>query len=469
VRNARRHQARLAIVAVLVLAVPGPTLHAEISKADAAHWARRVHLLATPDEEKILKSLKDLADKEEFQRQFWARRSADAAGPNAWRDAIEAAWKRADALFSLDGTPGSESGCGQVMALLGEPQEVASRELKQRYDNQQYSREGARRPEIWTYRSRPGDAVQFEGGELHIALDAACRFGEGGRGLEELQSVARRHILRPEINYARRADGRLEPWTEPVALHFPVRLEPKLLLRARPGAGYAAGILLAGPLPQASDGSRTPRAVRIVTQALDGAGTLAASAERTLSLTPDAGGSLLGSWGVAVKPGRYSVRVEVSVAGGTAVATTEPIDVPDFDAPRLTVSPLLCYPEGTHAAADPLGPYAAFSLGPREIAPRPGNVFTPSDSLNVVATLYGGQLDPTTNHASLHASLAISREGKLVARGQEEVFEESNAAVSVGPVPLAGYAPGVYQIRLEARDAVAGTQEVREASFEVKP
>jgi hypothetical protein len=56
-----------------------------------------------------------------------------------------------------------------------------------------------------------------------------------------------------------------------------------------------------------------------------------------------------------------------------------------------------------------------------------------------------------------------------VAKGQDEVFEQASGATSVGPVSLAGYAPGRYRIRLEARDTLAGSQEARELSFEVTP
>lgn len=458
---------RIALAAALCLLPFGGAAEAEITKADAQHWARRVHLLATPDEEKILKDLKDLADKEEFQRQFWARRTPDGASPNAFRDHVEALWKRADALFSLDGNPGSESGCGQVMALLGDPHEVAGRELKQAYDNQQYSRDGARRPELWIYRSRPADPVQFMGGELRIAFDEACRFGEGGRGLEELETVARRNIVRPAINYARGADGHLVRWSEPAAVTYAVRLEPKLLLRAKAGTAYAAGLVVAGPLAHAP-GDTAARSVKIVTQALDKDGAVEGTAERTLAVPLGSDGTLVGSYGIAVKPGRRTVRVSVAVAGGLATATSDPIEVPDFDAAQLAVSPLLCYPEGS-GAPDAQGPYAAFILGSASIAPRLGNAFTSADSLNVVATLYGGKLDPALGHAALRAAFTILKDGKPIAKGEDEVFEQPSAVASVGPVPLKGYAPGAYQIRLEARDTVAGTQEVREATFEVKP
>lgn len=459
---------RLGLLAVFLVSGSASSLRAAITKSDAQHWARRVHLLATADEEKILKDLKELADKEEFQRQFWARRSPGA--DNGFQQRVEALWKRADSLFSLDGTPGSETGCGQVLTLLGDPHEVTGRELKQKFDNQQYSREGPRRPEVWIYRSRPDDPLQFVGGELQISFDDHCRFGEGGRGLDELAAVAKRNIVRPEINYARSAQGGLTPWSEPAALAFPLRLEPKLLLRAKPGTAYAAGLLRIGPLPNASGATGgAAHSVKITTAALDASGAVAASAERTLSLGLESDGSLVGSYGVPVKAGRYTLRVTAAVAGGTATTTGDAFDVPDFDAAQLAVSPLLVYPEGSGAAPDPQGPYAAFTLGSTAIAPRFGNAFARADRLNVIAMLYGGKVDAAAGHATLRANFTILKDGKGVAKGEEEVFETPMAVASVGPIPLADYAPGAYQVRLEVKDSVSGSHEVRELAFEVKP
>ncbi len=466
--------ARLPLVPPLlisvVLASGSPSVaRAELTKDDANRWARRVHLLATPDEEKIYKDLKDLADKEEFQRQFWARRGPDAAAAQTFRARLEATWKRADGLFSQDGRAGSETGCGQVLALLGDPQEVSGREVRQLYDNQQYSREGARRPEVWIYRSRPDDPPPFVGGVLRVSFDDACRFAEGGRGLEELRDVARRNVARPAINYASdAATGHLLPWLEPASVAYSVRLEPKLLIRAKAGASYAAGLVLAGPLAHA-EGDTSARLVQVVTQALDTAGAIVASTEKTLAIPLGADGMLTGSYGIAVAPGRYTIRVTVSVGGGSAAATTEPIDVPDFDAGHLSVSPLLCYPEGSAAKPDPQGPFAAFTLGSATIAPRPGNVFSTRDSLNVIAMLYGGKLDAAVGHATVQSTFTLLKDGNPVAKGDPETFEQPSAVASVGPVPLAGYAPGVYQVRLEAKDVQAGLQETREATFEVRP
>jgi len=151
---------------------------------DTERWLKQVHLLMLPDEEAVFRGLEDAADRQEFERIFWARRDPDpSTAANELQGMVSRAWAAADARFPSPGRKGSESGCGQVLALLGEPLEVEGREMKTRFESLPAMREGARRPEVWTYRSRPGDAVELTGGELRIAFDEECRFPEAGRVL----------------------------------------------------------------------------------------------------------------------------------------------------------------------------------------------------------------------------------------------------------------------------------------------
>jgi hypothetical protein len=100
--------------------------------------------------------------------------------------------------------------------------------------------------------------------------------------------------------------------------------------------------------------------------------------------------------------------------------------------------------------------------------PRFGNVFAPSDSLMVVATLYGAKVDPATGQAGLRSHFSILKDGKPVARGAEDAFTTPDAAAAVGPIPLAAYAPGAYVVRLDATDAVTKVTLRQEVPFEIR-
>jgi len=145
------------------------------------------------------------------------------------------------------------------------------------------------------------------------------------------------------------------------------------------------------------------------------------------------------------------------------------IDVPDFDAPGLKLGSLLVYPEGGEPSADAQDPYSAFTVGALRLHPRLGNVFTTADAFHAVCVLYGGQADPATGKVSLRARMSLAKDGQPVAMGQPETFDTTSAVVSVGPVPLAGYAPGRYVAKVEALDLVSGKAETGEAAFEIAP
>jgi GWxTD domain-containing protein len=455
---------------------------AESEKAER-EWLRQVRLLLLPAEEELFRQLSDPGDRREFQRIFWARRDPTPGTPaNEWQDAVKKAWARGDSLFEQPGTPGSKTGCGQVLALLGEPTEVEGRELRTRFDLRD-TREGARRPERWIYKSRPGGPVSFTGGELRLDFDEACRFPEGGQVLEDLRRVAASCVVQPGLEYRRTADGhlvRLEDLLRSSSAvasllgsgrsDFVLAAEPKLLLRTPAGAAYAAGLLRMEPgaSPSVGGGAAAPK-VRVAAQAIDAAGQAGAPRERTLTPLVESAGTWLVSYGLPVKAGSQTLRLAAELPDGKASVTTLPLEVPDFDAPGLKLGPLLVYPDAEGAPApEAQGPYSAFALGSLRVEPRFGNVFTTKDALQVVALVYGGALDPATGKASLRARFSILKAGEAVAKGADQVFETPSVAPSVGPIPLAGFAPGQYIVRLQVTDAHGSKTETREVGFEVR-
>jgi GWxTD domain-containing protein len=485
------------VLGAALVVFAGPVRRAEAAKLDKAAetWLKQVRLFILPEEQSLFRELPDAADRKEFERIFWARRDPDPRTPvNELEEAVQKARRRADDLFTIPGGgKGSNTGCGQVLALLGEPLERTGREVSATFNAAPYMQEGALQPETWTYRSRPGDAVTFTGGELRINFDSACRFAEGGRVLEDLQRVAASLVVRPELGYERKADGHLVPLESlhPAAgadarallasarADFPVAAEPRLLIRTQTGEAYAAGLLradLGGAASDASPGT-PPAPARIAAAVVDESGGVGAVAERAVRPAKGPDGSEVVSWGLTVKPGEQTLHVALKAGDRAAVAPVT-IDVPDFNAPGLKTSTLLVYPEtapaspaasGAAAApADPEDAYAALTLGSLRLQPRFDNAFTGADQLAAVCVLYGGATDPATGKASLKARYSFVKDGRAVARGEEESFATPMAVASVGPVPLSSFAKGRYTVRLEIHDEVAGKTETREAPFEIR-
>jgi hypothetical protein len=189
-----------------------------------------------------------------------------------------------------------------------------------------------------------------------------------------------------------------------------------------------------------------------------------------MTARPEADGSLVGSWGLSLKPGHYKVSVAALLPEGTGAVTTLDVEVPDFGGASLAASPLVVYPDEPAAgsAANPSDPYAAMQLGSVRLHPRFGNVFAPTDSLMVVATLYGAKADPATGQPSVRSRFTILKGAKPVARGAEDVFTTTDAVASVGPIPLADYAPGSYVVRLDVTDTVTKQTLRQETPFEIR-
>jgi hypothetical protein len=325
--------------------------------------------------------------------------------------------------------------------------------------------------------------LRFAGGELRIEMDEACRFAEGGHVLDELRHEAQARVTSPELVYRVGEDGHLAPLDEVASFagteasarallatpraDFPLGAEVKLVMRAPRGEAYAAGLIRA-------DAQLPPGAsvrASVAAQAEDPSGQAAAGAAREVEARAGSDGSFVAAWGLLLKPGRHKVSVAALIPEpGRGSTSTIELEVPDFAAGSLVVSPLTLYPDepGPTGAADPGDPYAAMRLGPLRIRPRLGNVFTTKDALMVVAALYGAKLDAATGEAVLRALYSILKDGKPVARGAPETFRTSDAVASVGPIALSDFAPGPYVVRLEVTDAVSSQTLRHEAAFEIR-
>ena len=226
------------------------------SPPDPRRFPQRARLLLVPEEQALLKELRDDKDRRAFEEIFWARRDpTPGTAANELEASIRAAWSRADELFAYPNQKGSETGCGQVLALLGPPEEVLGLETRTRFDNLQYLREGDRRAETWVYRDRPSRAFRFTNAELRVAFDPECRFAEGGRLADDLERAATALVSRPEVAYTRGADGHLVPPSHSAGSaaaaidllsaprsDFPLAAETKLVLRAPKGEALVAGL-----------------------------------------------------------------------------------------------------------------------------------------------------------------------------------------------------------------------------------
>jgi GWxTD domain-containing protein len=445
---------------------------------DAKKWLDEVKPIMLPDEEKTYRDLKDKGDVAEFQKIFWARRDPDLETPaNEYQAEYQKARADADSRYRIAGTPGSLTDCGRVFILLGPPDDVKKAE-----GTADTSIPGRRAPETWTYRDRPG--FKFgPTGQIELGFDETCTLPQGNRMGEQLNRLAEGRVVSPNIGYRRGADGKLRladqlPKPSPAnALlkaprqDFPISAEPTMFLRGQEGASYVAGLVKgdASALTLKDAGGKKSAKVVVGIQAVDETGKSAGSSEREINVDVAPDNSYVASYGMALKPGTYTMKVAVldPQTGKGSVATLA-TKLPNYDTEGLTLSPLLVLRDVADMPANPQDALAAFQLGPMRFIPHYGNVFSTDDSVTLLTFLYNPKVDAATGKPSTTASFLILKDGKPVAKAEDQNYDTPGAGPSVGPVPLAKYAPGKYVAQVKVRDNVAKKDLSEEATFEVK-
>ena len=483
-----RNRAALVGLALCVLAAPA----ARALDKEAKKWLDEVKPIILAEEEKTYRDLKDKNDVAEFQKIFWARRDPDLETPaNEYQADYQKARADADTKFKVPGSAGSLTDCGRVYILLGPPDDVKKAE------SADSSIPGRRLPETWTYRDRPG--FKFgPTGQIEIGFDENCQLPQGARMGEQLTRLAEGKVVSPNIAYRRGADGKIVKLTEQLpqpspanALlkaprqDFPLTVESNMFLRGQDGASYVAGLARADATALTvhdAAGKKTGKVV-VGVQALDEAGKSVAATEReaTVEVAPD--GSTVASYGMALKPGTYTMRVALlDPQTGKGSVVTLPMKMPDYDAGGMTLSPMMvlggiqdicpspsptpCAP--TAAPVSPQDALAAFNLGPMRFLPRYANVFSTADSVTLLTFVYNPKVDEATGKPSTTAGFTILKDGKPVAKAEDQNYDTVGSGPSVGPVPLAKFAPGKYVAQVKVRDNVAKKELTEEATFEVK-
>ena len=465
---------RSGTVLMLVLLLAGGSAQADKLDKDSKKWLEDVKALLLPEEEKSFKDLKDKAERDEFQKIFWARRNPQGpeSADNPFRTQYEAGRAQAETRFK--GKGGAQSDCGQLFLLLGEPSEV----------KKQGSVESpaSKAPETWVYTDRPG--MKFKDGHMEVPFDANCQLPQGTGFGEQMKRVAEGRILYPSIDYRKGADGKLVrlvdqlPKPTPVMAllktprqDFPAASETSAYLRNPDGATYVAGLMKveAGALtPETVEGRKAAK-VTVGVQAMDEGGKVAASTEREVAGDLAADGSFVVSYGVALKPGRYTLRAGVLDAkSGKGNAVSQPLVMPDFNVEGLSMSPLLVLSDVQETPPNPRDPLWAFQIGSLKMVGRFGNAFAKDEAVTLLTVYYNALPDTTTGKPSVTFSFNILKEGKTVARANDQTYEKQEGVSSVGPVPLGTYAPGKYTAQIKVRDNVAKKDYTQEASFEVR-
>lgn len=479
----RHSRSGLLTVLALSLLRPGVAAAQKLDGDDKKFLAD-VHALMLADEEATYKKLKDKADRQEFQKIFWARRDPDLATPqNEVQEQYLKDRAEADQKFRLPGVVGSATDCGRVFILLGKPDDV---------QEEASSSPGVRVPETWTYKDKPGRT--FQGGKASIAFDAECR---GTTGLDQqLDRIAGSKIAHPNIDYRTGKDGRLVKLvdqlpkdTQARALFkqprqdFPVAAQAFFLKVADGGTaviglvrGETAGLAVAD-----SGGARIVN-VSVAASVIAEDGTEAGWTEQTMSAPVGADGAFIGSFKLGLKPGKYTLKAgAIDVKSGKGSLVSLPIEAPDFakvetaadgtTRPQPSAAPVLLVREIEELPAganpDPAHPYSPFTLGSARLIPFFGTTFHKTDSITMFYQVYDLGTD-LNGKADATATISLLKGATPVANNRNPITTPVGGS-AIGPVPLANFEPGKYLVRLKVEDRVSKKDVVQETPIEIVP
>ena len=253
-------------------------------------------------------------DRVEFQKIFWARRDPDLDTPD----------NEFQATYNADARRGGPPVQGRRAERLRHRLRARvspARQARRDEAGQAVAADAPslRPPEVWTYRDRPGQT--FAGGQVQIAFEKDCQLPQGARLGEQLNKVAESRIVHPNLAYPKGAGRQARQARRPAA-------------QAEPGPGAAQGAAPGLPAHHAAlddaaqpgrrhlrrrpharrpacpaTRARRPQPVNVVVQAVDAQGKTSAQKEREVNGEFAEDGSVIASYGMTLRPGKYTLNV----------------------------------------------------------------------------------------------------------------------------------------------------------------
>jgi hypothetical protein len=221
-----------------------------------------------------------------------------------------------------------------------------------------------------------------------------------------------------------------------------------------------------GVLRFEDDGTTLAEDFRLVYQVIDPPSTIVTSAAQDLEmrLRPDTR-ALVDARGfravfpVALKPGRYQVRVAASAKNGARTGSVfADLEVPDFFGPRLTWSGAAI--TSATAAGVPTRPAGEGTSTMIPVMPAAVRRFEPDDTLAVYAELYDngargeGSIDLTAEVRDASGAVVFTTSD---ARARAATRNDRGGHGFRVDIPLRGLAPGAYVLTLTARSRTDGS------------
>jgi len=442
-----------------------------------------VRYILSWEEEKQYRALGTEGERSRFIEDFWARRDEDPSTPaNEFEIRY---WKRvaeADASFRDAPYPGWKTDRGKIWILLGPPDEARQ--------GQATGPEGREVSYvIWLYLQ-----PRYEG----MDRDTEIRFLPDPSG--EMRMTDRLFMNRLE-----RHSGvtRSLSYQAGVAQKAP---EPKQLLDAIAASkppmdtdrfrthydfflaadGSTSVVLTLGIRPAtiaSPKGGAPPQTApsgewKVYARLSDGVSSydlVDSGSFRTAETARDVDGYLLYQGRVSTPPGVYSVFYGIQdPVTGELFSLGDRVQVPDFAGAGFSLSAITLAARLEPAERPEENP--PFLVGRMTVIPKMDPVFKTGSEFAYYFQVYHPQLDPETAQAGLDLTYQFFRAAALKKTGDPEfspvakplLLENQTGQVHGRAIPLTGFPPGEYKIRVQVRDRIADKTIEAEARFSVK-
>ncbi len=443
-----------------------------------------VRYLLSREEEKQYRALATAEERLRFIEDFWARRDEDPSTPA--NESEIRFWKRvseADGSFHDAPYPGWKTDRGKLHILLGPPDEIR--------EGQATGRLGKEVPyAVWIYRQPRFEGMdrdtevrflQDPSGEMRMTdrlfMGRLERFGGVARSLSFQAGIAQKppepkHLLdtiaasRPPMDSDRfqthydfflAADGNTS-----VVLTLGIRPPPP----APPKGG--------APPPQTAPSGEW----KVYARLSDGTSSYDLVEEgsfRTSEIAGDVDGLLLYQGRVSAPPGAYSVFYGIQdPATGELFSLGDRVQVPDFSGTAFLLSSITLAARLEPAERPDENP--PFLVGRMTVIPKMAPVFQSGSEFAYYFQVYHPQLDPATGQASLDLTYQFFKAAALKKTGDPDfipmakplLFENQSGQVHGRSIPLTGWPPGEFKIRVQVRDRIANKTIETESRFSVQ-
>ncbi len=192
----------------------------------------------------------------------------------------------------------------------------------------------------------------------------------------------------------------------------------------------------------------------------------------TSMLEQGARGAAIYQNSIPLQPGRYRLNIAArDLVGGNTTSFEMALDVPQLDDSRLGQSSLILADVLEQVPTKNIGK-GPFVIGTSRVRPRMGDTFAREEKLGIYLQLYNFEADEKTQKADGTVEYVITKNGS-----GEKVFEfeEDVSAISGGAaqvvvqklLPLRGFAPGQYTLKMKVVDKRRNQTLTPSATFTV--